>query len=393
MRIVFVIDSWNPGNGCIVATHRLVEELQAKGHDIALVTTAGPAADEFNGDVFIVPGFYLPGVKESMMNMNFQFGKGVKSVLRKAFTGADLVQIQLPYFMSWPAVKMARKMDVPVMGGAHIQSQNMTGAMGKDSKVMDLFFNTWFNYELFRRVDAIHCPSAFAADLIKSKGSNAHFRVISNGIPRGFEPDTSLKRPEEWGDKFVMVSIGRLAMEKRHEVMIQALKKSKYKDKIQLLICGKGELEENLKKQSEGLPVQPQIGFISDEDKKIYLNTADMYLHSSLIELESLTCLEAIGCGLPCMISNSPNSAASQFAYDESFVFEMDDADDLAAKIDYWFEKREELNALKKEILVMAENYRMDKCVASMEQLYEDVINYNNSGSSSLLPAEEKRFA
>ncbi|MDC7242294.1 MAG: glycosyltransferase [Spirochaetales bacterium] len=392
MRIVFVIDSWNPGNGCIVATHRLVEELQAKGHDIALVTTAGPAADEFKGDVYTVPGFYMPGVKEAMMNMNFQFGRGIKSVLREAFTGADLVQIQFPYFMAAPAVKMARKMDVPVLGACHIQSQNMTGAMGKDNKLMDLFFNSWFNYELFKRVEAIHCPSAFAADLIKSKGSNAHFRVISNGIPRGYEPDTSLKRPEEWGDKFVLVTIGRLAMEKRHEVMIDAIKKSKYKDKIQLLICGKGELEESLKSQAAGMPVEPQIRYISDEEKMLYMNTADMYLHSSLIELESLTCLEAIGCGLPCMISNSPNSAASQFAYNEKFIFEMDDADDLAAKIDYWFEKREELKEMKKDILEMAEQYRMDRSIASMEQLYEDVINYN-SGNSNLLPAEEKRFA
>jgi len=389
MRIVFVIDSWNPGNGCIVATHRLVEELQERGHDIALVTTPGPSASEFEGDVFEVPGFYLPGVKQSMINMNFKFGKGVKQVYRKAFKGADLVQIQLPYFMAANAVKVAREMDVPVMGACHIQSQNMTGAMGKDNKILDLFFNSWFNFELFKRVNDIHCPSSFAADLIKSKGSNARFRVVSNGIPREYVPMEGLERPESFGDKFVLVNVGRFALEKRQGLMIEAVKRSKYKDNIQLLICGKGENEEALRRAGAELPIAPQIKYISDEEKMLYLNTADMYLHSSLIELESLSCLEAIGCGLPCLIGNSPNSAASQFALNEKFIFEMDDADDLARKIDYWYENREELQIIRKEVLEMAEKYRMDRSVSAMEELYQDIIN-NEKGS---VPAENKKFA
>ena len=58
------------------------------------------------------------------------------------------------------------------------------------------------------------------------------------------------ERPEFFGDNFVMLSIGRLAYEKQQVMMIDALHKSKYKDKIQLLICGKGPSEEELKTKS-----------------------------------------------------------------------------------------------------------------------------------------------
>ena len=109
------------------------------------------------------------------------------------------------------------------MGACHVQSQNMTGAMGKDNKSMDKFFNSWFNYELFNRVDAIHCPSEFAADLIKSKGSNSHFRVISNGIPREFVPMENPERPDSFGDYFVLMNVGRHAMEKNQETIIDAV--------------------------------------------------------------------------------------------------------------------------------------------------------------------------
>lgn len=387
MKIVIVIDSWNKGNGCIVTTHRLVNELKAKGHEIVLVSTGGEEASKFEGDFYEVPGFYMPGVKESMKNMGFLFAKGKKAILRKAYQGADLVQIQLPYFVAYNAVKVAKEMNIPVLGACHIQSQNMTGAMGKDSKLMDWFLNTWFNFELFNRVEAVHCPSEFAADLIKSKGANSHFRVISNGIPRQFVPMDHPVKPAFYNNHFVLMNVGRHAMEKNQEMMIDAVLKSKYKDDIKLLICGKGETSERLKERGKELPIEPLIRYISDEEKYEFLNTSDMYLHTSGVELESLSCLEAIGCGLTCLIQDSPHSATKQFASDHRFVFKG--VDELAQKIDYWYENRESLVDFRKKTLVDAKKYRMDNTIQAMEDLYQDLIN-SHKGESGLLSKGEK---
>lgn len=389
MKIVFVIDSWNKGNGCIVVTHTLAKELRDRGHEVSLVTTAGEEASNFNGKVYTVPGFYMPGVKEAMKNMKFLFGVGKKKVYRSAFEGAHVVEVLFPYFMAKNAVKVAKEMNIPVMGACHIQSQNMTGAMGKDNKSMDKFFNSWFNYELFNRVDAIHCPSEFAADLIQAKGSRAHFRVISNGIPREFVPLEKPKRPDFFGDYFVLMNVGRHAMEKNQETLIDALLKSKYKDKIKLLLCGKGETSERLKERGRELPVEPLVRFISEEEKLLFLNTADLYIHSSGIELESRSCLEAIGCGLPCLIEDSPNSAASQFALDDRFLFNSGNIEEMTARIDYWYEKRAELKKLKKPTLKSAEQYRIDKTMDAKEQLYKDVIK-SHFHPNGLLPKGEK---
>ncbi len=265
----------------------------------------------------------------------------------------------------------------------------MTGAMGKDNKSMDKFFNSWFNYELFNRVDAIHCPSEFAADLIKSKGSNAHFRVISNGIPREFVPMESQKRPDFFGDHFVLMNVGRHAMEKKQETLIDALLKSKYKEKIKLLLCGKGETTARLIERGKELPVEPMIRFISEEEKLLFLNTADLYIHSSGIELESRSCLEAIGCGLPCLIEDSPNSAASQFALDDRFLFKSGNIEEMTARIDFWYENRVELARLKKPTLECAEKYRIGQSIDAKEQLYKDVIK-SHFQPNGILPKGEK---
>jgi 1,2-diacylglycerol 3-alpha-glucosyltransferase len=370
MKIVIVIDSYNGGNGGVVATKRLVDELVARGHKITIVSTG---KHEGNFEFYEVPGFYLPGVRESLEKMDFLFAKGVKKILRKAYEGADLVHVQFPFFVARNAVNVAKKMGIPVSGSSHVQPQNIIAAMGKEDATMEKMLHWLFNFCLFKRVDAIHCPSAFAAHLLYEKGSRAHFRVVSNGIPREYKP-LNLKRPESFGDKFVILNVGRHAMEKRQELLIDGVLKSKYADKIKLLLCGRGELSEHLQERGKELPVEPLIEYVSEEDKTLYLNTADLYMHSSVVELESLSCLEAIGNGLPCLIGNSPYSAAPQFALDDNLVFGMDNADDLADKINYWYENRAKLKTLKKEALKMAEHYRMDTCMDEMEEFFNDVV-------------------
>ncbi len=387
MKIVIVIDSWNKGNGGVVVTHTLVKELQARGHEVSLVTTSGEEALKYKGTVTEVKGFYLPGIRESLESMGFRFGIGQKKKYRQAFKGADLVHIVFPFFMSRNAAKVAKKMNIPALGACHIQSQNLTGAMGKDNKTMDWFFNNWFNYQLFNRVKAIHCPSELAADLLKSNKTKSHFRVISNGIPSEYVPMKNAKKPVFFKDNFVIINVGRHAMEKKQETLIDAVLKSKYKDNIKLLICGKGETSERLRERGKELPVEPLVRYVTEEEKHLFLNTADLYVHSSGVELESRSCLEAIGCGLPCLIEDSPNSAASQFALGNRFIFKS--VNELTKKIDYWYENRVTLTKMREPSLQSAEKYRINNAIDAMEELYNDVIKTHN-GVEGLLPKREK---
>ena len=379
MKIVIVIDTYGQANGGTITTVRLVEELKARGHQISIVTTGKHEEDGF----YEVPGFAPPGVKESVENMEFLFGRGKKEVYREAFEGADLVQVQFPFIMARKAVKVAKKMGIPVIGACHVQPQNIIAAMGKESALLEKILFFLFNFCLFKQVDAVHCPTVFAAEMLRDHGSEAHLRVISNGIPRDYVPQVS-SRPELFGERFVLMNVGRHAMEKRQELLIEGVLRSKYKDHIQLVLCGRGEDSEKLKKRGEALPVKPFIDYVSHEDKLTYLNTADLYLHASVVEVESLSCLEAVGCGLPCLIGNSPNSAASQFAQDDRFIFEMDNADDLAAQIDYWYENRDKLPGIKKTILRTAKMYRLNRCIDLIEAFYNDVVNHDSETNNIL---------
>lgn len=388
MKIVIAIDSYNDANGGTIATKRLITELRERGHEIRIITAIHE--DPEDPHFYKIPGFVAPGTAESLENMNFLFGKNDKKVFREAIRGADIVQVQFPFLMAKGVIKAANRLGVPVVGAFHVQPQNIMAALGKTSKLLERFLWATFKYFLFKRVDDITCPSVFAAELLQSEGIDAQMWPISNGIPVEYVRG-DYQRPEWFNDHFVLLNIGRHADEKRQSLIIEGVRRSKYKDNIKLLLIGRGERTGELREKGKALPIEPFVEYISHEDKLRFLNTADMYVHASIVELESLSCLEAIGCGLPCLISNSKFSAASQFALDENFLFGSDDAGSLAAKLDYWYEKRDVIRseAMKKRVLDEAEKYRFARAVNQYEAFVKEVVSRQKGDYSEAHDVEE----
>jgi glycosyltransferase involved in cell wall biosynthesis len=277
--------------------------------------------------------------------------------------------------MARGAVKTAKRLGKPVVGAFHVQPQNIMAAMGKTSKRLEWTIWFFFKYFLFNRVDTITTPSRFAVELLESQGIIADMFPISNGIPVEYMPG-EFERPELFGDHLVLLNIGRHAYEKRQLLLMEGVKRSKYADKIKLILAGRGERTGEMKEKAKELPLEPFIGYITAEEKLHYLNTADLFLHGSIVELESLSCLEAIGCGLPCLVSDSDYSAASQFALDDKFLFTSDDPNHLAERLDYWYEHRVELRGaeMKKRVLDEAAQYRFEKAVDDYETFIKNVV-------------------
>jgi len=389
MIIVFAIDSYNDANGGTIATKRLVDELKKRGHTVRIISAIHENPED--PDFYKIPGFVLPGAEDSQENMKFLFGKKDIKTFKKAMQGADIVQVQFPFIMAKSAVRVAKQLNIPVVGAFHVQPQNIMAAMGKTSKAFERFLWFTFKYFLFNRVDTIISPSKFASELLISEGIKGNHNYISNGIPVEYVPG-DYKRPEWFGDYMVLVNVGRHADEKRQALLIEGVKRSKYKNNIKLILAGRGERTEKLKELGKELPVEPYIGYISFEEKLQFLNTADMYVHGSIVELESLSTSEAIGCGLPCLISDSKYSAASQFALNDKFLFKSDDADDLAKKLDYWYEHLDELRSdgMKQQVLADAEYYRFDRSVNEYEAFINEIVNPQTAELSEYILATKR---
>src|SRR5439155_299354 len=90
----------------------------------------------------------------------------------------------------------------------------------------------------------------------------------------------------------------------------------------------------NVGLRSRRLSHATEISFVSDQRLERLYNTADLFVHCSEVELEGMAVLEAMSCGLPVLVADSPESAAARLALGPEFRFTSGDPTALAARID-----------------------------------------------------------
>lgn len=102
------------------------------------------------------------------------------------------------------------------------------------------------------------------------------------------------------------------------------------------------------------------------------LQTADLYVHTALVEIEAIACTEAICCGLIPVICDSPRSATRLFAIGDHSLFRMLDPKNLCEMIEYWYENPGKKRQRSEEYEALRKKFAQRECMERMEQmLYE----------------------
>ena len=368
LNIVFVADIVDgEKSGGVVSARRLIEYLKSQ-HHLTIISTG---IEEQNK--IVLPRFFLPFAKKQMLDMEFLFAWPNKKKIALAFQDADLIHIQFPFLLGYQALKIARKMDKPVVIGFHVQPENLMWNIGLSFDWLNKFIYRFFVRTFYNKGDAIISPSAMGKSMLEKFGIETPVHVISNGLPQQFKPGTYQPKTE-FKDKFIILMVGRLAKEKRHDLVIQAIKQSKFSKQIQLLVTGKGPLLDELQQLGSTLPNPAEFLFVSQEELIRLFNTSQLFVHASEIELEGMAVMEAIGCGLPALISDAGTNASAQFALNDNFLFTSGDADALTSRIDYWIEHREELHQSKQQHLEQAGKYAFADCAGQTIDLYRKTL-------------------
>ncbi len=370
MKILIVIDQYdNLSNGTTISAKRFVDGLRKDGNEVQILSTGKDEKDKFG-----LKTYWFPKVIDKYFKANeMVFAKPDEEVMREVFKNQDVIHFYMPFVLARKGVKIAEEMHIPHTTAFHVQPENITYAvgLGTNQLINDkiyTYFRTYYNK--FRH---IHCPSKFIANQLENHGYTAKLHVISNGVDEDFKFDRK-EKPEELKDKFIITMVGRYSPEKRQDVLIDAIKKSKYSDKIQLILGGKGQCYEKYKEQSKDLKNPPIMQFFEKNDLANVLSYTDLYVHSADAEIEAISCLEAIACGNVPIISNSNESATVQFALNDKSLFEHGNSEDLAKKIDYFIENPEYLIQMRKEYAEFANKFRIDNSIKLMEKMFEEEI-------------------
>lgn len=251
------------------------------------------------------------------------------------------------------------------------QYDNLSNGTTINHKINDKIYTYFRSY--YNKFRHIHCPSNFIANQLKEHGYTAKLHVISNGVDEDFKFNRK-EKPEELKDKIIITMVGRYSPEKRQDVLIEAVKKSKYSDKIQLILGGKGQLYKEYVELSKSLKNPPIMKFLTKEELIDVLSYTDIYVHSADAEIEAISCLEAIASGNVPIISNSSESATVQFAMDEESLFEHGNSEDLAKKIDYYLDNPKQLEEKRKNYAEFANKFRIENSIKLMEEMFKEEI-------------------
>ncbi len=396
MKILFALECANqPTNGTTASCIRFAKELEKKGHEVTIIGCDRIVGEKYHRYIGL-PKYHFPVTDPLIVKGGFLVCRMIYKSLYEAIKGQDLVHVFLPFKLSNVCRLIAQEEGIPVTTAFHIFPQNVTAAMHLAwSKIINGVLLYSFKRYLYNQIKYVHCPSPLAADIMKKHNfRNNEPRVISNGVIPFFHK-IDVARPKEYEGRFIVCMSGRLVDEKRQDLIIKAVAKSKYNDKIQVILCGQGtNYKRYLKLAKRKLANPIKIQFCNAEELRKILNYMDLYIHASDYEIEGISCLEAISCGKVALISDHKYCATKDFAIDkEHCLFKHGSPKDLAKKIDYFIEHKDELQRLEVEYLEHSKKYALALQVDALEQMFFDAIKDFKEGKDlhSLHPRKKDK--
>ncbi len=350
LRIAILIDDFFPASGGIGrSVQTQLEELTALGHEVTLIAPDRHLQKPRLAKIIECPTIYLEGLPAHLSVLHFSDRRAelISSVAR-----FDVVHSQTERGALVLGAKLARQQSIPHLHTFHANiagtHQSVPGAIfgtlsyrvlilpalraaaGKDPTRARLPARThetgglaarvdWKSFaEIARLVDAYTVPSPFMRDLIdEAAGEQLPSHVVPTGYNRGMCTAIESTQRERDDDTVRFLAIGRLAKEKRLDVLIRAFRAADLPD-AELVIVGDGDQRDQLKRLAKGadnIDFRWHLSSLSAIAWEL-VNADALVLSSYRFDSQALVISEAVAAGLPVMycddrltVGTSPHSS------------------------------------------------------------------------------------
>ncbi len=164
---------------------------------------------------------------------------------------------------------------------------------------------------------------------LESMGVEGPFIEI---IPSVISPNFFYPKPLR--KKYDLIFVGNLTKNKRIDLILKAISKSKYD--LNLLILGSGELLHEYSDMAKHLDIDKRVFFKGfKRDVRPYLNKSKIMIMASEKEGLPQCMMEAMSCGIPCIAPKINDIEDLVINEKNSLLFEPLNLNDLQEKIDF----------------------------------------------------------
>lgn len=343
MRIVIVTDLYPPIVGGVpTVTHQLATDLANRGHQIWVVAPSNGPRDIYRVEqkvrVYRFSSFEWPTYED--LRIAFLPFLPIRRLLKRA--DPDVIHIHSPVVLGNVAQILAGGLRKPVIATNHYLPINMGHALSTDPFFGKPFNNVTYSYlvHFCNRCEYVTAPTVTALNLLYEHGLRAPARAISNGIDlTHFSPgprDEGLRqRLGLPADRPLILSVNRLSQEKRIDVLIEAVKKMQ--TSAHLAIASTGSAEAELRAKVDALHLHDRVsflGFVSDNDLVPLYRLADIFGIASEADLQSLTTMDAMACGLPVVAAHAYALPELVHHKENGFLFTPGQSEEMADYLD-----------------------------------------------------------
>lgn len=326
LRLAVVTETYPPEiNGVAMTLQRVVQGLRERGHQVQLVrprqthekssavatgtetSTTADAADaaavtaNAQAQDVLLRGMAIPHYP------HLQIGFPARRQLRALWSvqRPDLVHIATEGPLGWSALRVARKLRIPVTSDFRTNFHAYSGhyRLGWLAKPIMAYLKRFHN-----QAQATMVPTRELADQLEARGFE-RLHVVARGVdtqllhPARRDPKLRAQWCEQAGvrpDAPVLLCVGRIAHEKNLGLLIAAWKQARQQQpELLLVLTGNGPAREEL--QAELAPYGPMVvftGVLQGEALARCYASADIFAFPSRTETFGNVVLEAMASGL-----------------------------------------------------------------------------------------------
>ena len=304
MHIGFYTNAYSPTiSGVVRSVSSFRKALTELGHNVFVFS---PQTDDFEDDepfIFRYPSFDLPQFPD--LPFVIPISSSIDHILPSL--KMDIIHSHHPVLLGQTAANNSTKFNLPLVFTFHSrywEYSRYAGTFGQDF-VKDQIDNILCDY--LQKCHHVITPSdSLRQTLYSEYGVKGQITTIPTGIDAAlFENLNRLKERQKrkWIDEIVLISAGRLAIEKNWETLIEAaaIVMLKYPN-VRLVLLGDGSEGKKLRKKAKHLGIGGRVempGGIDLDQVGHYLVAADVFCFASVAEAQGLVTLEAMAAGLP----------------------------------------------------------------------------------------------
>ena len=312
MRIVDVCAFYSPsGGGVRTYVDAKLRSASRLGHEIVVLTPAENAEV-----VEVAPGALLAGIPAPTMPFDRRyryFNDTVRLHRELDLWRPDHVECSSP----WSSASAVARWRGSATRSLFMHSDPMAAYAYRwfgflNPAVVDGLFSRFWDHMRFlgRSFDAVVSPSRQLAERLRQRGLT-NVWTVPLGVEGSFSParrDPELRRKllAEMGltpDAKLLLSVGRLAPEKRPELIARAVADAGRSRNIGLVLVGEGPMRRKIEKVAAASGRIRLLGHISDRDLVARLMaSADALVHACEAETFGLVLAEALASGTPVVV-------------------------------------------------------------------------------------------